>query len=412
MFNVLIDLDGTLTDTNSNIFNEIKYGERRNFSTSEIPVYNGASEFISELRKISKSVTIISDSHEYYVGKISNELFNVEYLSLAQKPNTIKTKNFIIDKFNFEEGYSEKYFIFIGDRDLDIKLARGLSLQSILLHQGNEYKPSLFKMGSTYVSKKYTDILDIIKNPSRNRLVLEDKEGTKSAILLNEKNKNGGYTMFRGLARQNKGLCDVYGAQERYHLFQSSKRTQSFLSKISEDVSNYLNNIILSFSNKFQWDIITYIPDKTTTIPKHKMKDFINNLSTSIHKIDLMEWSDSTTGRIREINSSHGRIKFINESINLKSFDIKDKSIIVFDDQYTTGSTSISISNKLIDRGAKNILFISLFYIIDEVHPEINCPKCGKRCSIKYNTKEGNYFYSCVPPKYRGSGCGWTKNII
>ena len=65
----------------------------------------------------------------------------------------------------------------------------------------------------------------------------------------------------------------------------------------------------------------------------------------------------------------------------------------------------------LLEAGVKNILFVALFYLTEEVPVEKICPRCGKTARIKYRKRDGAPFYNCVPPDYNGTGCGWMGNI-
>ena len=87
------------------------------------------------------------------------------------------------------------------------------------------------------------------------------------------------------------------------------------------------------------------------------------------------------------------------------------KNIIVIDDQFTSSATANEISYQLRNKGVKNILFVALFYLILPIESKL-CPKCGKPLKIKINKKNGNRFYSCLLPMYRGPGCGYVENII
>ena len=46
-----------------------------------------------------------------------------------------------------------------------------------------------------------------------------------------------------------------------------------------------------------------------------------------------------------------------------------------------------------------------------------NCPNlvdgqpCGKAMKIKIKKSDGKKFYSCMPPKFGGNGCGHIENV-
>ena len=72
---ILLDLDGTLVDTNASRYDGIKYGRDRSFSLNDIPVIAGAREFTEAVKSRGHSVTIVSDSHGAYVGAVSENIF-------------------------------------------------------------------------------------------------------------------------------------------------------------------------------------------------------------------------------------------------------------------------------------------------------------------------------------------------
>ena len=120
----------------------------------------------------------------------------------------------------------------------------------------------------------------------------------------------------------------------------------------------------------------------------------------------------SIKGSIRDQKHYKERREFVLENVFIKSdTDIKDKSVIVIDDQFTTGGTAFAIRNMLRDKGVKNILFVTLFYLITNVASEKICPRCQKRMAIKIRRSDGNKFLSCTPPEYGGSGCGFATNL-
>ena len=86
---------------------------------------------------------------------------------------------------------------------------------------------------------------------------------------------------------------------------------------------------------------------------------------------------------------------------------LKEKNIIVLDDQLTTAATAWHVIRRLKSQGAKNILFIAMFQMILAVKNEdVLCPGCGKPMILKIRRNDGHRFYSCTPPKFGGNGCG------
>ena len=89
-----------------------------------------------------------------------------------------------------------------------------------------------------------------------------------------------------------------------------------------------------------------------------------------------------------------------------KEFDLKDKNIIVIDDQFTSSATAQEIVTQLRARGAKNILFIALFYLILPIHSK-KCPRCNNDMKISIRKEDGIKFYNC-PIR---TGCGLSIKI-
>ena len=133
---VLLDLDGTLVDTDKEAFNDIKFGRDRGFALSAIPSIRGAEAFVNALRDRGHSVTIVSDSHDAYVGPVAENRFRVPWLALSDKPNTAKLRAYLKEVFGFPGKVAAEEFLFVGDTKLDVQLARGLSIPSAMLSLG------------------------------------------------------------------------------------------------------------------------------------------------------------------------------------------------------------------------------------------------------------------------------------
>jgi hypothetical protein len=253
--------------------------------------------------------------------------------------------------------------------------------------------------------------LSFIKTPAKHRLVLEDPAGTAAARIFYGKNCNDGHTLIRGLGRQQQGPCDSYGAISRYYKFGSQNRTEDFLGGVASDVGRYLHDELKAHAS-VTWDMITCVADKATTKPPQKMAKLLRALDVDLPKEELFAWSPDVTGSIRQEKKRAGRMAFIKRFVRLKSdADLKGKNVVVIDDQYTTGATAMSHVDMLLEAGVRNILFVALFYLTEEVPGEKVCPQCGKAARIKYRKIDGKPFYSCVKPEYNGDGCGWMKWI-
>src|SRR5690606_27807674 len=121
---IFLDLDGTLTHTTDFYFKKMKDGiDETDVELIKKYVFPGALNFIKEQLLSGNKLYIISDSHPSYVKVIAEQIFDLPYLSLADKPNDKKTQNFIQSIPELREAFSYKdNFILVGDSWLDIAL--------------------------------------------------------------------------------------------------------------------------------------------------------------------------------------------------------------------------------------------------------------------------------------------------
>jgi hypothetical protein len=386
-------------------------------------VFPGALDFIKEQLLLGNKLYIISDSHPKYVKVIAEQIFDLPYLSLADKPNDIKARNFIQSIPELKEAFQNKdNFILVGDSWLDIALGRLLNIRTVLtkFYISNEIETrdgigddrKQIKYGPTYYAYDFNELTNIVSKPLENLLALEAvfQGGTSSRVVEFKFQKhNDGFTAFRCLARQDDGECDKYARADKYFQIDNPGRSVEFLDNLAISVSNYLKKV--EAQNEFNWDYLSYVSDKKTTNPPNKMKQIFDLVKSNIPKVTLFEWDQNVEGKLRYQPDYKSRREFITKYLSVyESYDLKDKSIIVIDDQFTSSATAYEIATQLRKRGAKNILFIALFYLILPLSNK-NCPECGKKMQIKINHKEGNKFYSCTPKKYKGKGCGNTIGI-
>lgn len=416
---VLVDLDGTLTATADVSFKDMKDGLAE-VDLQEIPLLNGAIDFVNQLKK-NCEVFIISDSHPKYVQKIVNEYFKVPCLCLADKPNTSKTQDFLRE-LGFTELTSAEVFV-VGDTWLDIALGRGLHAFTILVElyvpenieerDGIGQSKKHWKSGPTFYSRTYNDVISIIGNKTKylfsGEAVFQDVR-SHAAIRFYTKKSLDRFVAYRALARQQQGECDHFAVADKYFEFGRADRSNLTLNKLVIAVEEYIN-FVSTFD--YQWDYFICVPDKSTTQPPNKMRAFFDKINVGITKANLLEWSSLVSGSTRQKPKFEERLDFVGDNLTVvRNVELQGKSIIILDDQLTTGATADAICHKFIEMGAKNLIFLALFNLIDKVDSQRLCPRCGKRLQIKIKRDDGHRFFSCVPPQYKGNGCGFLENIL
>lgn len=420
---VFLDLDGTLTDTAHERFKPFKDGIQET-NLNDIPLFNGVTQFVSDLKNAGHKPIILSDSHPKYVNKIAQQIFQTPSISLTDKPNVEKTLNYINSNPDIQQLFTNKdNFIIVGDSWLDIEIGRRLNIRTVLTQFyrataveerdgiGQDWKP--IKMGPTYFAKNFTELFDIIQRPIENLLAIEaifQNSCSSKAVKFLHRPYSNGFATFRCLARQEDGECDKYARADKYYQIDNPNRTPDFLNSLAQATSNYLTEVA-RFQN-FRWDYFTYVSDKRTTKPQNKMKEIFDLVQSPFQKITLFRWNENVTGSLRNQPNYEARRTFIaNNLFTIDGIDLQNKNIIVLDDQFTSSATANEICTQLRNKGVTNILFIALFYLILPIVSKV-CPQCGKPLKIKIRRNDGNRFYSCLPPQFGGQGCGYTENII
>ena len=420
---LLLDLDGTLTNTAHSKYKAMKDGKAIT-NIHEIPVFDGAIEFVKNQKELGNTLIIVSDSHFKYVKPIAENIFNIDHISLTDKPNIEKTIQFIQKSELLTKAFQNKdEFLMIGDSWLDIELGRSLNIRTVLTQFykaseidkrdgiGQEWKP--IKAGPTYYAKSFDELLDIIENPIQNLLAIEaifqGKYSDKMVRFNFKRNHDKTFTAFRCLGRQEDGECDRFARADKYYQIDNLKRSKEFISTLAAGVSNYIKRV--EKYQEYEWHNISYVSDKKTTKPPNKMKEIFDFVETKYEKLKIFEWADNVEGSLRNQPDYKARKEFIKKYLKIiPHLNLDGKNIIVIDDQFTSSATAHEIAFQLKNNGAKNILFIALFYLILPIISK-DCPKCNKPMKIKINKNKGTKFYSCTPPKYRGEGCGFIENI-
>lgn len=436
---IFLDLDGTLINTVHPGWKPYKDGQN-DISISQIPIFAGVNEFIADRKRKGDILVIVSDSHPRYVNPIS-EMFGVESLALADKPNNKKLKDFLNLHLQYKQMVAEGECIVVGDTKLDIELGRSLGALTCWIlpylitkdiideRDGIGDEMASKKMGPTFVARTFAELENILDSPLNNLYSIESSfaggHSLKAIRFWENRYKDGSYTCIRCLARQEQGESDKYARADKYYLVSNPNRTDDLLQRLANGISSFINQPTVLNQG---WDYFTYLTDKASTIPANKMKDIFDLVSTSIPKIELLKWSDKTQGSLRNRNLYKERKDFLEQFLAIslpmekvidslgneseRPVSIQGRNIMVLDDQLTTGATAWHVIHKLKEKGAKNILFITMFQMIHAVNNnDVICPRCGKPMVMKIRRSDGHRFYSCTPPEYKGSGCGFIVDI-
>ena len=420
---VFIDLDGTLVNTTHPSWRPYRDGQAI-IAPDKVPPFTGAREFISYCYQKGIHLVLVSDSHPKYVEPIRQYL-GLQGICLADKPNTSRLNDYIaISPILQQELRNPDGCFFVGDTKLDIEIGRKYDIRTILLTQYSVLEDDVdkasgvgdvlgnMKMGPTYCAKSFDEVKAILEAPDDHLLALEAKlVGHESNRVIRFKDMwyaNGDWSGVFCLARQEEGKCDRFARSDQYRQIANPNRTEDFLGLLAGTMSTYIR--FFQSTCPFPWHYLTYLSDKSTTLPPEKMKQIFDRVESDIPKAKLLYWLEMGQGSLRNQIDYSNRQKFLIEYLRIdESVNLHGKNVIVFDDQLTTGATAYFVIKSLKQRGAANILFIAFFQMILDVSDGMLCPLCGHPMRIKRRKKDGKRFYSCVPSEYGGDGCG---NII
>ena len=282
---ILIDLDGTLVNTVHPSWKEYKDGHTK-ITYDKIPVFYGAKEFVLQRKEKGDCIVIISDSHPDYVNEAA-KIFDVDAVSLTDKPNDSKVRDFIQGNDRYQDLFTSGKCIVIGDTKLDIELGRKLGVMTMGMIQyqtTNEIKDdrdgigdrmTIIKYGPTFFVKDFAEADRVIDAPQDYLYTLESvfaETHSTRAIKYNtviDSHDRNSYYAIRCLARQQSGICDSYARADMYYQLSNQERTDDYLQNMALAVTRYISQA--SIKNE-KWDVCTYIPDKATTIPTDKLK--------------------------------------------------------------------------------------------------------------------------------------------
>lgn len=337
---------------------------------------------------------------------------SIKYDISQFKRNVYEETKYVLESQNKEK--RKDNIILIGRSQYSIHIGRVIGIKTILVGYQKERLLPVAKYGATYLIVKLEEILNILTNPISHLLCLEvtnQPEKSKKSIILINNSKNGRLELVVTLGRQDVGSIDPHAQGWRYHMISNKNRQDSHLKELSEDISYYLRKI--NEDKRFSWDYISYMADKETTIPRNKMKDIFDYIQTDIPKIELFNWKDTGGKSLRNSPDINTRKEYVDNFLRFhkEDIDITNKNIIIIDDQITTGATAEKTIHILKERGVKNILFIALFLMIENVGSNRFCPKCGNELKIRYNRSRYSKFLSCFDTTGRES-CNYAFNIV
>lgn len=416
---VLLDLDGTLTDTVGGAYKTMRDGQSAP-DFERIRALPGAVQLVADLQSRGHVPVVVSDSHPRYVGPVVDALFEVPSLCLADKPNAVRTRQFLAEMGL--DTFSSADTVVVGDTRLDVLLGRSLNCPTVFtrfyrgradVRDGVGDTRRGVKAGATCIADTTDDVLAAVEDPSgalsAAEAVFAGSAADRALPFKTEVRPDGFYAV-RALGRQQNGECDPMAIADRYYQLCGERRPDQIVTDFAEAARRYLHRVMATGQT---WDIMTHVADKATTVPADKLSALAERVACGIPHQSVFEWADTVEGSIRTQATYGARTAFIRGSLHVRAgVELTGQNVVVLDDQITTGATADTVRGLLRARGARDILFIAMVCLVDGVPSEKTCPACGARLDVKINRNNGRRFLSCTPPQYRGTGCGkYTLNL-
>ena len=309
---VFIDLDGTLTNTIHPSWRPYRDGEAP-IAPDQVPLFPGAREFISDCHQRGIHLVLVSDSHPRYVEPL-RQFLGLQGIYLADKPNTTRLNEYIaFSPILQQELRNPDGCFFVGDTKLDVEIGRKYGIRTILLRQywmkeedvdlvsGVGDQLGNIKMGATYEAFSFSEVMEILQSPDDHLVALEARlvgsQSNRAIIFKSISHANGSWSGVFCLARQEEGCCDRFARSDCYRMIANPQRTNDFLDLLSGTMSSYIR----FHKNTYpcRWDYLTYLSDKSTTLPPEKMKQIFDRVESDIPKVKLLYWLEMGQGSLR-----------------------------------------------------------------------------------------------------------------
>lgn len=184
---------------------------------------------------------------------------------------------------------------------------------------------------------------------------------------------------------------------------------RDFKNKYNQIADIYYDGVITLLNKSTQIDFLTYVPPKPNDIASNKFNRFASL------KLNACSNSGLVLKEIMKCNRDFSQKQYdaYHRSENVKGAfevlsDVKDKTVVVLDDIYSTGATINEIGRVLYEHGAKSV--IAIFLAINQMTESISqqfrhvkCPKCGADMKLIVRT-DSRLFFGCPNyPNCKGS---------
>ena len=173
-----------------------------------------------------------------------------------------------------------------------------------------------------------------------------------------------------------------------------------FKSNYNPIVDRFFDDTIDFLLHKTSIDLLTYVPMKPKDIKDKRFDRFASLKLSKVDKQGLTLKNILTCNKdfSQKQNDTFHRHENVKGTYELNQ-DVLDKTVVVIDDVYATGSTIHEIAKVLYEHGAKKVIaiFIAVNQMIDNsslIYKCMKCPKCNADMKLKIS-KDKKLFFGC-----------------
>ncbi|MFU5406876.1 HAD-IA family hydrolase [Pseudomonas aeruginosa] len=431
----LFDLDNTLAHTESleEIRNLGQYEKLTPERLNKIRPYPKTINLIKKLHEKGVKIGVVTNAGRNYAIPVLKHLdiphidvtvtySDVGAAGMKPSPNGILLA---LEKLGIEPSQD---VIYIGDDYVDIVAAYRAGVKPVIPSWGPR-KP-VSQMPAVVLSTEYlldeiddTEQLQFVADRSaenqsfnfpRKRLYFAPLDLATNVVTLREDLKIiclGRYYSQKSpitarLHDQHQLSKDIFEKE----LDQNFKAPEYWVDLLAHCIENIPSHIL---QNGNTFDIFTIIPSK-----KEKNKRLENLLqrtrkksqSPSLFLEDVFEFSAGAPSL--KTLSRDGRLAAVTQSLHLThNYDLRGKTVLLFDDVMTTGSTFTRAFELLNEAGAKLIVGLILAKNVSIAEEDKDCPNCGRAMRIQKNKTTNERFWGCTGYHDKQSKCTYAEPL-
>lgn len=184
---------------------------------------------------------------------------------------------------------------------------------------------------------------------------------------------------------------------------------RDFKNKYNQIVDIYYDDVVALLNRITQIDFLTYVPLKPNDIVSNKFNRFaslkLNTCSNS--GLFLEKIIECKRDFSQKQYDAYHRSENVKDAFVVLS-DVKDKTVVVLDDIYSTGATINEIGRVLYEHGAKNVIaiFLAINQMTESISQQfrhIKCPNCESDMKLIVRNDSKLFFGCSNYPRCKGS---------